>query len=81
MTKKISQRAAVKLRKRVKELETKLEHSKDTLRWGWGTYLDGFVLSDAQFARVKTANLLGHACLIQPSGSGNGVDVKAVKYE
>ena len=80
MTKKISQRSAIKLKRRVKELETQLEYSKDVLRYGWGTWIEGLNLTESSFAKVKVANLLGHAVLITPSGTGTNVAVKAVKY-
>ena len=81
MTKKISQRAAIKLRKRVKELEQSREYSKDTLRYGWGTTIGSYTLSEDFFTKVKTANLLGHAVLIRLNGYGLGGDLQAVKYE
>lgn len=78
--KKISQRDAQRLKRRVDELEQNLHHMRN--RWssawvpGW-VNIDNFVLSDAQFARLSTARLLKHAVIIVPAVSGNEVKLYA----
>jgi hypothetical protein len=79
MRKKISQRSAVKLKRRVKELEAKLEHSNSILKYGWGIWIESLTLTDSSFGKVKVADLLNHAVLLR-RGGGNTVDLIAVKY-
>jgi hypothetical protein len=73
MRKKISQREANQLKKRVKQLESNLTNSYA------GTRIDTWTLNDAQFARIKTANLLGYNVLLFQNFSGNEIKVVAVK--
>ena len=76
MTKKISQREAVRLKKKVRELEEKFER----IRNGWdGVRIDTWNLSDTQFARVKTAQLLGRTTVVIPDWTGNEVNLRAVQ--
>jgi len=76
MTKKISQRSAIKLKRRVKELEALLDH----LKQGWeGTTIDSWTMTDLTYARVKTASTLDYTIILRPTYCGTGVDVKAVK--
>jgi hypothetical protein len=76
MTKKISQREDRALRKRVKELEDKARRVKNN--WG-GTRLHSWTLSETDYARVKTANLLDHTVIVYPAYSGTEVSVVAFK--
>lgn len=74
MTKKISQREARLLKKRVQKLEGDLKNSYA------GTRVDTWTLSDVQFARIKTANTLGYGLILFPEFSGaTNVKVMAVK--
>ena len=76
MTKKISQREAVRLKKKVRELESRFT----SLRNGWeGVVIDTWSLSDSQYARIKTAGLLDHTILLRRSYSGTEVEIRAVK--
>ena len=68
MTKKISQREARLRGVRVRHLENLLKNNYEGIR------LDTYVLSDVQFARVKTADFLGHPIRIVPTW--NGTEVK-----
>ena len=73
MRKKISQREANQLKKRVKQLESNLTNSYA------GTRLDTWTLTDAQFARIKTANLLGYNVFLFQTYTGTEIKVMAVK--
>ncbi len=64
MTKKISQREARLLKKRVFQLEAMFKNSYE------GTTIDTWTLNDTQFARVRTANSLGYGLVLQQSFSG-----------
>ena len=78
--KKISQGEAWSLRHQVKRLLREQERMRNrwSMEWadGWAN-IDTFVLSDAQFARVATARLLGHAVVVVPSGNSNTVRLYA----
>ena len=71
MTKKISQREAHRLRKKVKELENQLKNDYA------GTRITSVVLCESQFACVKTAHNLGHQLRVVPTWAGNEVKVMA----
>jgi hypothetical protein len=73
MTKKISQREAHRLRKRVKELEHFLTDERS------GVLIDSWTLSNEAFAKVETADLLGYSILLRRSYSGTEVRVRARK--
>jgi hypothetical protein len=76
MRKKISQRSAVKLKKRVKELENQLW----SLRHGYiGARLGTWSFSEVLHAQVKTAKTLEYITLISPTGSGTDLEIRAVK--
>lgn len=45
-----------------------------------GISIDKFVLTDLCFTRIKTSSLLNHGCLVRPTGNGNEIEVKAVRY-
>lgn len=76
MTKKISQQSAIKLKKRVKELETLLSD----LKKGWvGTQIATLTFNEVSFARIKTAEMLGHTTIICCGYQGTDVAIKAVK--
>ena len=76
MRKKISQREALRLRRKVRELESTL----DDLRCGWcGTRIDSWTLTDTAYAKVSTAKALGFTTIISPTYTGNGAEIKAVK--
>ena len=76
MTKKISQRDALRLRKKVKELEAKLRELENN----WvGTRIDSWTLTGESCAKVKTAKVLGYTVFLNPTYSGTEVEIKAVK--
>ena len=72
MTRKISQREARLLKKRVFSLEAMFQNSYA------GVNIDYWALNDTQLARVKTANSLGYG-LVLHQYSGTNVKVQAVK--
>ena len=77
MTKKISQREAVRLKKRVRELENKLENIR---AHGWpGALIDTWNMSDVTYARVKTADILGYTLILKRGYTGTDLEVRAVK--
>ena len=69
MTKKISQKEARLRGVRIRHLENLLKGEYA------GDRIDAYILSDIQFARVKTATRLGHPVRIVPTGNGNEVKV------
>ena len=75
MRKKISQREALRLKKRIRELEGKMRDLKNN--WA-GERIDSWSLSDAMCARVKTAKTLGFSTWISPTYSGTEVEIKAI---
>ena len=70
--KKISQKEARLRGARIRELEGLLKGEYE------GTRIDSFILSDVQFARVRTAHILGHPVRVVPTWSGNEVKLVAI---
>ena len=71
MRKKISQAEARRLKRRYTELEDKIKSE-----WN-GVRIQSWTLADVDFARVKTAWVLGHPLVMYPTGSGNEVKLMA----
>ena len=74
--KKISQREALRLKKRVAELDALQRRQSHHWATDWGprwVRIESLNLTDISFAKIKTARALGHAVILVPSGSGTDV--------
>lgn len=61
----ISQREAHRLQRQVARLENQIETQRNSYAqvWPGGVHLASIALNSAEFATVKTARRLGHACV------------------
>lgn len=66
---KISQREARSLKKRVAELEAVLQRQRAAYatQWPGGTHVDTMTVKSEEFHIVHTARKLGHAVVLVPS--------------
>jgi hypothetical protein len=72
---KLSQREARRIKKRVGELELRLKQQRDRWSSDWGpdwVNIETLTLTPESFAKIKTARLLGHAVILLPH---NGTQV------
>lgn len=65
---KISQREARRLRKRVADLERadSARRERWTQNYPGGTNIDTLTVSEVEWFIVRTARMLGHACVVIP---------------
>jgi hypothetical protein len=78
--KKISQRAARWMQKRIEDLERERGRQRDRWASDWDqswVNIETLTLSDSSYAKVKTARALKHAVIVLPAESGTVVRLYA----
>ena len=70
MTKRITQAEARRLRRRVRELESKVDRITTSYGLDYpGTWIASMLASDVLSARIDTARRIGHTIIARKSGS------------